>query len=51
MNGCDVSGHSFKENGFAKPVLVRSKDGLRIKVPLDSFSHTDLTRFIGTGSP
>ncbi|CAH8457285.1 unnamed protein product [Schistosoma rodhaini] len=36
MNGCDVSGHSFKANGFSKPVLV----------PLDSFSHTDLTRFI-----
>ncbi|CAH8457270.1 unnamed protein product [Schistosoma rodhaini] len=46
MNGCDVSGHSFKANGFSKPVLVRSKDGLRLKVPLDSFSHTDLTRFI-----
>ncbi|CAH8456131.1 unnamed protein product [Schistosoma turkestanicum] len=46
MNGCDVSGHSFKTNGFTKPVLVRSKDGLRLKVPLESFSHTDLTRFI-----
>ncbi|KAK4474141.1 hypothetical protein MN116_003443 [Schistosoma mekongi] len=46
MNGCDVSGHTFKTNGFKKPVLVRSKDGLRLKVPLDSFKHTDLIRFI-----
>ncbi|KAH8852201.1 Lysine-specific demethylase 7A [Schistosoma japonicum] len=46
MNGCDVSGHSFKTNGFTKPVLVKSKDGLRLKVPVDSFKHTDLTRFI-----
>ncbi|CAH8825938.1 unnamed protein product [Trichobilharzia szidati] len=46
MNGCDVCGHSFMANGFRKPVLVRSKDGLRIKVPVESFTPRDLTKFI-----
>ncbi|VDQ13076.1 unnamed protein product [Trichobilharzia regenti] len=46
MNGCDVCGHTFMANGFRKPVLVRSKDGLRIKVPLEKFTHRDLTKFI-----
>lgn len=47
LNGSDVNGYNFNNNGFDKPILIMSKEGLRIQVPNKSFKFQDLLLYIG----
>ncbi|VDM02037.1 unnamed protein product [Schistocephalus solidus] len=45
MRGEDVNGYNLTASGFTKPTVVSDKEGLRMKVPPQSFSLRDVVEF------
>ncbi|TPP57096.1 putative f-box protein jemma [Fasciola gigantica] len=46
VSGYEINGHELSLRGFSKPLLVRNRDGLRIRVPPCSFLPSNLLSYI-----
>ncbi|VUZ48328.1 unnamed protein product [Hymenolepis diminuta] len=44
-NGDEVNGYNLETDGFKKPIVVRNKSGLRMKVPPPNFNLHDVVDF------
>ena len=47
LRGYELTFEYLAEHGFERPILVRCKDGLDLRVPHDSFSVQDVEDNVG----
>ena len=47
LKGSEVTVSYFEKNGFSRPILVSSKEGLGMKVPSPDFQVADVERCVG----
>jgi len=47
LRGCELTEDYLVENGFRRPIIVRCKDGLDLRVPHEQFSIADVRDHVG----
>jgi len=47
LRGCELTEDYLVENGFRRPIIVRCKDGLDLRVPPEHFSVEDVKDHVG----
>jgi len=47
LRGYELTHEYLAKHGFERPILVRCKNGLDLRVPLDSFSVQDVEDHVG----
>ena len=46
-NGSEICGDYFNDNGFNKPIVIKEKTGLGVKVPPSNFTIYDVEQKVG----
>lgn len=47
LRGFELTEDYLAENGFRRPIIVRCKDGLDLRVPVEQFSVQDVEQHVG----
>ena len=50
LHGSQLSTQYFEKHGFSRPVMIKKKDGLGLKVPSPDFQVSDVEKYVGEGS-
>ncbi|XP_022081440.1 histone lysine demethylase PHF8-like isoform X2 [Acanthaster planci] len=48
LNGSELTVPYLERNGFTQPILVESKEGLGLQVPPQTFTVSDVERYVGS---
>ena len=47
IHGSDLTPECFEQHGFKQPILVKQKEGLKLRVPPPEFRIIDVERYVG----
>ena len=47
LHGSQLTTQYFEKHGFTRPVLIKKKDGLGLKVPSTDFKVSDVEKYVG----
>ena len=47
LNGSQLTMQYFEKHGFSRPILIKNKEGLGLKVPPADFEVVDVEKYVG----
>ena len=50
LHGSQLTTQYFEKHGFSRPIMIKKKDGLGVKVPSPEFRVCDVEKYVGEAS-